>query len=61
MNKLTNQRIAKIFYQIAELLEIKGVAFKPAAYRKAAKSLENLEKDVSLIYKEKKLKGIKLI
>jgi len=61
MNKITNQKIAKIFYQIAELLEIKGVAFKPAAYRKVAKSLESLDKDVSIIYKEKKLKGIKEI
>jgi len=56
-----NKEIAKIFYEIADLLEIKGVAFKPQAYRKAAKSLENSDKDVSLIYKEKKLKGIKEI
>jgi len=56
-----NKEIAKIFYEIADLLEIKGVAFKPQAYRKAARSLENSEKDVSLIYKEKKLKGIKEI
>ncbi|MCJ7787065.1 helix-hairpin-helix domain-containing protein [Patescibacteria group bacterium] len=56
-----NKKIAKIFYVIAELLEIKGVAFKPVAYRKAAKSLENLEKDISLIYKEKGIKGVKEI
>lgn len=55
---LRNKEIAKIFYEIARLLEIKGVAFKPAAYRKAAAFLESLDKDVSLIYKEKKLKGI---
>ena len=57
----TNKKIAQIFYEIADLLEIKGVAFKPAAYRKAAYSLENLDKDISTIYKEKKLKGIKKI
>jgi ribosomal protein S13 len=56
-----NKKIAKIFYEIADLLEIKGVAFKPAAYRKGGHSLENLDKDVSIIYKEKKLKGIKEI
>ena len=56
-----NKEIAKIFYEIADLLEIKGVAFKPQAYRKAAHSLENSEKDISLLYKEKKLKGIKEI
>jgi len=61
MTKIQNQKLAKIFYEIADLLEIKGVAFKPQAYRRAAKSLENLDKDVSAIYKEKKMKGIKEI
>jgi len=56
-----NKKLAKIFYEIAELLEIKGTAFKPRAYRKAAESLENLEKDVLLIYQEKGIKGIKEI
>ncbi|MDD2696610.1 MAG: helix-hairpin-helix domain-containing protein [Candidatus Pacebacteria bacterium] len=58
---MINKEIAKIFYETADLLEIKGVAFKPQAYRKAAKSLEDSDKDVSLLYKEKKLKGIKEI
>lgn len=53
-----NQKIAEIFYKTAELLEIKGVAFKPLAYRKAAKFIEGLEKDISVYYKEKGLKGI---
>ncbi|MFH1180941.1 MAG: hypothetical protein V1705_00850 [bacterium] len=44
---MKNREIAKIFYEIADLLEIKGVAFKPAAYRRAAKALEDLEKDIS--------------
>jgi len=56
-----NKEIAKIFYEIAELLEIKGTAFKPAAYRKAANSLENLKEDISLIYKKSGPKGIKEI
>ncbi|MDP2967374.1 MAG: hypothetical protein Q8N87_03130 [bacterium] len=58
---MNNKKIAKIFYEIAELLEIKGITFKPSAYRKAARSLENLDKDVSLLYKEKGLAGIKEI
>jgi len=45
---MANKEIAKIFYEMADLLEIKGVAFKPAAYRKAAKVLEGLDKDVNL-------------
>ncbi len=56
---MNNQKLAKIFYEIADLLEINGVAFKPLAYRKAAKSLESLDEDVVLIYKNKGIKGIK--
>ena len=56
-----NKEIAKIFYEIAGLLEIKGTVFKPAAYRKVANSLENLKEDISLIYKKSGLKGIKAI
>ncbi len=55
---MNNQKIAKIFYEIADFLDIKGVEFKPTAYRKAAKFLENLEKDIFLVYKEKGLKGM---
>lgn len=56
---MLNKKLAEIFYKIADLLEVKGVAFKPAAYRKAANALENLDKDVSLIFKEKGVKGIR--
>ncbi len=55
---MINKKIAKIFYEIAELLDIKGIAFKPAAYRNAAKFIENLNTDISLIYKEKGVKGL---
>jgi len=59
--KMLNQKIAKILYRIEELLRIKGVAFKPKAYSKAALSLENLGEDVSLIYKKDGLKGLEKI
>lgn len=58
---MTNQKIAKILYEIEEYLDIKGVAYKPKAYRKAAEALEKLEKDVRQIHKEKGLKGLKEI
>ena len=54
----SNKKLSKIFHGIADLLEIKGIAFKPAAYRKAAKFLEDLNTDISLIYKEKGAKGL---
>jgi len=58
---MTNNKIAKILYKIEELLNIKGVAFKPRAYHKAANVLENLKQDVSEIYKNKGRKGLEEI
>jgi hypothetical protein len=58
---MTNKKIAKILYKIEELLNIKGVAFKPQAYHKAAHVLENLKQDVSEIYKKKGRKGLEEI
>jgi ribosomal protein S13 len=58
---MTNKEISKTFYEIADLLDIKGVGFKPAAYRRAAMSLEKLESSIAEIYKQKGLKGIKEI
>ncbi|MEK7482623.1 MAG: DNA polymerase III, partial [Patescibacteria group bacterium] len=54
-----NQKIAKIFNDIAGLLEIKGESpFKTRAYRKAALFLENLADDIGAIYKKDDLKGL---
>ena len=38
-----NQELAKIFYEIADYLEMDGVAFKPFAWRKVANVLEAME------------------
>ncbi len=57
---MTNQKIADIFNEMAELLEIKGdSAFRINAYRKSAKILKSLPTDISEIYKAKGIKGIK--
>lgn len=58
---MINQKLSKIFYEIEEYLNIKGVAFKPKAYRKAAGVLDNTKEDISKIYKEKGLKGLQEI
>ena len=58
---MKNQEIAKIFYEIANYLEMEGVAFKPYAYQKAALTLETLEKDVEEIYKRGGVKALKEI
>jgi len=57
-----NQAVSKIFEEIIMLLEIKGdkaLGFKIKAYRNAIRILNNLDKDISEIYKEKGLKGIR--
>jgi len=56
-----NKDISKILYEIAELLDINSVPYKPKAYKKAAQSIENLEKDISLIYKEGGIKALQKI
>ncbi len=56
-----NQILSKKLRKIAYLLDIKGVAYKPKAYNKAAEVIDNLEKDISIIYNEKGLDGIKEI
>lgn len=49
---MINQELAKIFYEIANFLEMEKVAFRPHAYQKAALALEGLEEDVSEIYRK---------
>ena len=58
---MINQEIAKIFREMARLLEIKGEKnrFRINSYLKAAIALEKSDRDVSLIYKETSIKGIK--
>jgi len=58
---MKNQEIAKIFYEIANYLEMEGVAFKPYAYQKVAITLEALEEDVEEIYKRGGLKALEEI
>lgn len=60
-NKLTNAEIAKILYEIADILELQGVDFKPGAYRKAAQSIETFSTAISELYQKEGLKGLKKI
>src|SRR3989344_1232858 len=59
---MANKEIVKIFKEIIQLLEIKGdkaLSYKLKAYKNAINILDNLKIDVSEIYKEKGLKGIR--
>jgi DNA polymerase (family 10) len=53
-----NAQVASKLNQIAALLQEQDVAFKPAAYRKAATVIEELDKDVSTYGDEKELKKL---
>lgn len=55
---MTNQELVKVLYEMAALLEIKEVAFKPQAYERAAYSIEALGEDVAEIYKKGGLKAL---
>ncbi|MCX6759045.1 MAG: DNA polymerase/3'-5' exonuclease PolX [Candidatus Nealsonbacteria bacterium] len=58
---MKNQELVKIFYEIADYLEMEEVAFKPYAYQKAAITLETLEEDVEKIYKKGGVKALEEI
>ncbi|MBI4447547.1 DNA polymerase/3'-5' exonuclease PolX, partial [Candidatus Woesearchaeota archaeon] len=58
---MNNLEIAKIFYEIAGILDMQGVQWKPQAYRKAAGALEALSKDVKEIYEKEGQKGLEEI
>ncbi|MEK9134734.1 MAG: DNA polymerase/3'-5' exonuclease PolX [Patescibacteria group bacterium] len=49
---MINQELAKIFYEIADYLEMDKIPFKPFAWRKVANVLEAMEEDVGDIYEK---------
>lgn len=55
---MENADVAAIFYEVADLLELQGVAFKPIAYRKAASSIEQLEEPIARVAEEGRLREI---
>ena len=58
---ITNREIATMLTEMAALLEMQGVAFKPAAYEKAAMNIESLDREISEIYKEGGMKALEAI
>ena len=46
---LNNRQVAAILYEVADLLEIKDVKFKPVAYRRAAHGIETLAEDINRV------------
>lgn len=56
---MENTEIAQVFFQIADILEIKGEnPFRIGAYRRAAQTIEALPNSINQIYRENKLEEI---
>lgn len=58
---MKNKELASLLYDIADILELEGVEWKPRAYRRAAQGIESLTEDIEKIYKSKGIKGLKEI
>jgi len=55
---MKNLQVAKILNEIADILEMQNVEFKPRAYRKAARTVESLSEPIEEVYQEKRLKEL---
>ena len=55
---MLNEEVARILDNIADILELKEVKFKPQAYRRAAQAIESLQEDVTLVVQRNELQNI---
>lgn len=55
---MINRKVADILYEIADVLELQGVAFKPRAYTRAARNIESMKEDLAEYYEEGNLQDI---
>ncbi len=58
MRSVLNKKVADILFEIADLLELKGVQFKPRAYRRAAQNINNFSEDITIFYENENLEDI---
>lgn len=58
---MKNKELSRQLYKLADLLEVQNVQWKPAAYRKAARAIESLSRDIGDIYKIKGIEGLEQI
>lgn len=58
---MRNSEVAKILSNIADFLEMEGVAFKPRAYDRAAEAVGGLDEDLSNIYSKGGIKALENI
>ena len=52
---MKNQLVARILNEIADMLDMQGVEFKPRAYRRAARTIESMAEPIEQVYAQGKL------
>jgi len=55
---MKNKLVARILYEIADLLDLDGVPFKPRAYRRAAQTVESLTTPIEEIVAEGRISAL---
>jgi len=55
---MKNREVASMFYEMADVLELQGVEWKPNAYRKAARAIESLSEPIEEIYAKGGIKAL---
>jgi DNA polymerase (family 10) len=55
---MKNQEIAAVLYNMADILEMQDVAWKPRAYRTAARAIDNLSEPIELIFQKGGIKAL---
>jgi len=50
--RMKNREVARILYEVADLLELEGVEFKPRAYRRAAQAVESCPVPIEELVRE---------
>ena len=55
---MKNKQVAELLHDIADMLEMQGIAFKPQAYRKAARVIETLTEDIVSFHDKQQLTEI---
>lgn len=58
---MKNQEASNLLHEIADLLEMKEVEWKPRAYRKAAREIDSLSEDIQEIYEKEEIEEIERI
>ena len=56
-----NKKLATILYELSVLYELRGISFKPRAFRRAAEAIANLSEDVAVIYRRDGPEGLERI